>query len=186
MDGLLLRLLQSGRQDHRFWKLFASIRQELDRLFWCFPYQPWLGAPDDFQHDEVMEPFEGEGSTETQLWRPGSLSRFADRFGEEYIQLWAIEPTRDDPKALVAAFDKLPSRDQDNFIVEHSRFWLLYTDNICWEIYARKTRLLDTVQEALTRQRAAEIYRSQSDQRGAAFGAAGLSMVWSSLSGDTA
>ena len=53
MHGLLFKLLnyQLGRREPSFWMLFGSIRQDLDRLFWCFAAQPWMGAPDDFDED---------------------------------------------------------------------------------------------------------------------------------------
>ena len=107
MNGLLLRLLddRTGAPGFWFWKLFGSVRQDLDRLAWCFTNQPWMGAPPGFEDDDLatME-FEGEGSTGVQLWRPGSLARYADRFAEESIELWGIEPTRDDPTKVAALF----------------------------------------------------------------------------------
>lgn len=181
MEGLLLRLLETELPEPRFWKLFGSIRPDLDRLFWCFLWQPWMGPPDDFHTEPFLESFEGEGDTSVQLWRPGTLSLYADRFGEEYIELWAIEPTRDDAKTLAAAFNKAPWRDQDKFIEERARVWLLYTDSTCWEIYARKTSLIERLREALMHRRSVVVYESRSDQRGAAFGAAGLSGVWAAL-----
>lgn len=182
MDGLLIKLLQTGSNEPRFWKLFNSIRQDLDRMFWFFSHQPWMGAPDDFCKDD-LESYEGAGSSSGQLWRPGGLCRYADKFREEYFDLWAIEPTRDDPKELAAIFEKLPRCDKNKFIEEHARIWLLYTDSSCWEIYARKTNLLDNLREALWNLKTVSLYKSQSNQRGSAFGSAGLSLIWRALKG---
>ena len=54
MDGLLLKLLPDGFPGLRFWRLFSPIRQNLDRLYWCFPFQPWMGAPEEFYEDDSV------------------------------------------------------------------------------------------------------------------------------------
>jgi len=181
MDGLLLKLLarQPGQTEPTFWMLFGSIRQDLDRLFWCFADQPWMGAPDDFDEDRFLEFFEEASKTSIQLWKPGSLARYANQFGEEYIQLWGIEPTQDDPSQLASRYS---ATSWDAAIVEqYARVWLIYTDSACWEIFARKKNLLDEVGKALKGKPWVEVYKSDSEQRGWAFGMAGLSHMWQYL-----
>jgi hypothetical protein len=186
MDGILLKLLQKeSAKQPRFWKLFNSIRQDLDRMFWCFSSQPWLGAPDlSFEDHLESNKSIGRCCSTTQLWRPGALGLYADKFGEEYFDFWAIEPTRDDPKELVKIFDNIPYKEQNKqnkFIEEHARIWMLYTDSSCWEIFAKKINLLDKLKEALWNNKFVEVYKSQSDQRGMAFGIAGLSRIWHNM-----
>lgn len=88
VEGLLLRLLEdkTGAPGRCFWRMFGFIKQDLDRLYWCFANQPWMGAPRDFDQND-FEPFEEKCSSSIQLWRPGSLAKYADRFAEEYIEL---------------------------------------------------------------------------------------------------
>ncbi len=52
LDGLLLKLRQDDTGEPGFWRLFTPIRQDLDRLFWCFTNQPWGAAPEGFEEDE--------------------------------------------------------------------------------------------------------------------------------------
>jgi hypothetical protein len=66
------------------------------------------------------------------------------------------------------------------------RVRLLYTDSTCWEIYARKARLLEQTREHLRGKPWLEVYESQADRRGMAFGTAGLSEVWSAMKGGNA
>jgi hypothetical protein len=178
LDGLLLKLARDGPQP-RFWKLFDPIRQDLDRLFWCFTLRPWMGAPDGFREDEsATESFEriGIGYSETSLWRPGSLGKYADFMGEEFIELWGIEPTVDDPRQVTAQYDA--ARDQQAVLRQFARVWLRSTMHSCWEIYARKPRLLEEVREHVRKKRLAEPYESHADRRAEAFAAAGLSQLW--------
>jgi hypothetical protein len=189
VEGVLLQLVQNEAgfwPGSFFWKLFGPIRQDLDRLFWCFLNQPWMGAPAEFPEDEsVLVPFEGQENTSIQLWRPGSLSRFAHHFGEEFIDLWGIEPTRDDPAQLVTLYNAPKSelslargfQNREDIIRQHARVWLLYTDSTCWEIYARKASLLKQVRTGLIGKPWVKVYDSNSDRRASAFGAAGLSEV---------
>jgi hypothetical protein len=182
VDGLLLKLIEDGAgfPGRWFWKLFRPIRQDLDRLYWCFSNQPWMGAPSDFREDD-LEPFEEEITSSIQLWRPGSLTRYAGQFGEEQIELWAIEPTRDDPAQLATKYSA--SGWSHEVIREHARVWLIYTDSTCWEIYARKRTLRDKVEESLQGKRWVEVYRGNDERRGELFGMAGLSHVWRALNG---
>src|SRR5437868_1936609 len=143
LDGLLLMLLddRTGAPWRWFWKLFQPIRQDLDRLFWCFTNQPWMNAPDKFQEDEsATASFKGEGRTSVMLWQPRSLGRYADHFAEESIELWGIEPRADDPHQISAQYKAAGGRGLEEIIRRYARVWLLYTDSACWEMYARKAR----------------------------------------------
>ena len=184
MHGLLFKLLnfQLGQREPSFWMLFGSIRQDLDRLFWCFAAQPWMGAPDDFDEDQFLESFEEAGTTSIQLWRPGTLARYADQFAEEYIQLWGIEPTQDNPSQLAARYSA--SGWDAEVVQQYARVWLIYTDSTCWEIYSRHARLLEQTRQHLRNQSWVEVYESAADARATAFGAAGLSEVWAALVGE--
>jgi hypothetical protein len=182
VEGLLLRLLEdkTGAPGRLFWRLFGSIHQDLDRLYWCFANQPWMGAPRDFDQND-LEPFEENYSSSIQLWRPDSLTKYADRFAEEHIELWGIEPTRDHP-ALVAA--EYSDRNWSEEVVrKYARVWLLYSDRTCWEIYARKSALLESVSENLSNQTWVKVFRSDMDRRAWAFGMAGLSDTWKAMQG---
>jgi hypothetical protein len=186
VKGLLLRLLEdkTGRPGFWFWKLFAPIRPELDRYYWCFSNQPWMGAPDEFKDDlSATESYEGEGETDVMLWRPGSLGRYADRFAEEVIQLWAVDPATDDPPLLTERYSRILGNDRDAFACEHAQVWLLYTDSTCWEIYTRSPKLLDKLQAELDGKQWAKVYRSRSGHRKAAYAAAGLSDVYRNMYG---
>lgn len=190
MNGLLLKLIEGkpGSQapwiaGRWFWKLFRPIQQDLDRLFWYMLDQPWMGAPFEFYQDpNLTEPFDapwGGG----QLWRPGTLGRFADQFGEEFIQLFGIEPTSDDPKEIASLYAKTPLKETETFVIKHARIWLLYTDGTCWEIYARKSRLIDLIRESLLGKPWVEVFESLAENRKVAFRNAGLEHVWSNSYG---
>ena len=187
MNGLLVKLPHlDGDRSAGDWfrKLFRPIRADLDRLYWCLPYQPWMGAPDGFDEDEAAtESFEGEDRTSVMLWRPGSLGRYADTFAEEFVELWGIEPAVDDAPQLAALYRVTPWHDMAGFVRNHARVWLLYTDSSGWEIYARKQRLLDETRAHLRGKPGVEVYDGHSQQRAAAFAAAGLSEVWAALNG---
>lgn len=182
LNGLLLKLVHEGGQpEPRFWELFGPLRQDLDGLYWCFIGQPWFGAPAEFQNDQsVLMDFEDMGTTSIQLWRPGSLSRYADQFGEEHIELWGIEPTRDNPQELAALYQ----RQADDVPRKHARVWLIYTDSTCWEIYSGKPGLIDRLSDGLRNKPWVALYSSHVDRRKAAFTAAGLSSVWAALQGE--
>lgn len=183
MDGLIIRLL-GGRAEHAgrwFWRVFGSIRPDLDRMFWCFSWQPWMGLPSDLLdrldefEAEHLEPFENEGATSTQLWRPGSLGLYADHFAEDSIELWAIKPTRDDPARLATEYSRcgLGRNEMDELIRRHSHIWLIYTDSSCWEIYAREAGLLDRIRQSLEGNAAMSVHPSHADRRGQSSGVAG-------------
>src|SRR5215471_17784723 len=110
VDGLLLKFeYAEGFTEPTFWEFFSPIRQDLDRLYWCFVNQPWMCAPAEFKNDVgAMIPFEGCEKTSGQLWCPSALGRYADQFAEEFIDLWGIEPT-DDPQVLAAQYSRSPS-----------------------------------------------------------------------------
>jgi hypothetical protein len=181
MRGLLLKLLHHplGQPEPPFWRLFGSIRQDLDRLFWCFAAQPWMAEPDDFDEDQFLESFEEKGATSIQLWRPGALARYADQFAEEHIELWGIEPTQEGPSQLAARYSA--SRWGVEIVRQYARVWLIYTDSTCWEIFARPKNLLGRVGEALKGKPWVEVYPGDSEQRARAFATAGLSDVWQAL-----
>ena len=187
MDGLIIRLLEDktcapGRW---FWKIFGPIRPDLDRMFWCLTNQPWMGFPADEGLDWLersdrfesahIEPFESACDTSVQLWRPGTLALYADKFAEEFIELWAMEPTVDEPTRLAAEFNDRTWAESEAFIRQHARIWLIYTDSTCWEIYARKEDLLDRVRAGLQGKSWATVHRSESDRRAQFLGDAGLS-----------
>ncbi|MDZ7618586.1 MAG: hypothetical protein U1E05_16400 [Patescibacteria group bacterium] len=177
MEGLLLKLLEddTGKPGFWFWKLFAPVRQDLDRLFWCFDSQPWMGAPPDFGENDV-ELFPGSGTTSIMLWRPGTLSRYASHFSEEYIDLWAIEPTQDNPSQ--AAGQYCASTWSVDVVGQRARARLIYTDSTCWEIFAHKEAILNRVRDNVAGKPWVEVYKTKSTQRGWAFGMAGLSEIW--------
>lgn len=184
MNGLLLKLLddRTGAPGRWFWKLFRPIRHELDRLYWCFACQPWMGAPDQFLEDKTAtSSFDGAGSSSVMLWQPGSLGRFADSFAEEFIELWGIEPMVDDPKKLAAQYSAAAWHEQEGIIRGHARVWLLYTDSACWEVFARKAALLDETRAYLRGKPWVEVYESNSEGRALAFSSAGLASVWTAL-----
>jgi hypothetical protein len=182
LEGLLLKLTgdHAGTPGHWFWRLFSPIRRDLDRMFWCFRDQPWMGAPSGFCEDDLVA-FTEEFRTTVQLWRPGSLYRYADQFAEEAIELWAIEPTRDDPVRLARMLSA--SGWNQEIIRTHTRIWLIYTDSTSWEIYARKVALLDQVVRGLNGKRDVAAYQGRCESRGELFARAGLSEVWRALRG---
>lgn len=157
------------------------IRKDLDRLYWCFVDQPWMGAPDSFINDESATiSFNGNSG---MLWQPGSLGKYADNFGEELIEFWGIEPTRQDPQQLAADYCATSFGNMDSFVGQYARFWFLYTDSTCWECYARKEPLIAELSSYLTDKPWVEVVRSCSDDRGNAFAIAGLTEVWRALQG---
>jgi hypothetical protein len=186
MDGLLLRLLQTESNEPRFWKLFASLREEFDRLFWCLTSSPWMGAPEGFHDDSVTMRFPGDEGSGTVLWQPGYLSRYGDKFSEETVELWAIDPACDDPSKLVSDFGRLHSAaGMDKFIDEHAYVWLIYLDSTSWEIYAQRSDLVKRLHDSLLNEPSVAIFRSQSNRRATAFAAAGLSQFWRNMQGDS-
>lgn len=181
MDGLFLHLRQTGANEPRFWRLFGSVRNDLDRLHWHLSWQPWMGAPSNFDSENTLLLFDGQEITGGQLWRPGALSRYADKFREESVELWAIEATQRDPRAIAEEFAKISGSESVDFIETHADVWMIYTDSTSWEIYARKTGLLTRLRDSLINNQDVAIYKSASVQRGQAFGAAGVSHVWRNL-----
>jgi hypothetical protein len=183
MDGLLLKLIHDVRPGRAFWRLFHSIRDDLERLYWCFSHQPTMGASLGFLEDDAATmSFDGEGGTGVQLWRPGSLSRYAaTEFAEEFISLWGIDPSLQDPRKLASQYSTTPWPEMDRFVRQHAQVWLLYTDSTCWEGYARRKNLLQRLRGALEHNSQVEVFDSNSARRGAAYQAAGLSDVWIAL-----
>jgi hypothetical protein len=149
VNGLLLAF-DRGAREPRFWELFGAVQEELDAFFWCFLYPPWMGAPERFDaYDRDLETYPGEGNTSIQLWKPGTLGRWANAFSEEQLQLWAIHPASD-YRGLTEAFSRTPWSAEAEFIRAHAQSWLFYTDRTCWEIYARDEALLARVGESLS------------------------------------
>ena len=185
MDGLLLHLLEDklGAPGRWFWPCFKSVRDELNAHHWIFENQPWMGAPETFLNDDsATDDFVGPGQSGVSLWRPHALARWANHFAEESISLWAVKPA-DDPRKLASAFQRLAAAKADEFITTHASLWLLYTDSTCWEIFATRPALLEMIEHHLIGQQSIRVYRSESDHRGRAFGAAGLSNVWRATKG---
>jgi hypothetical protein len=181
MKGLLLKLKddQTGAPGVWFWRLFEPIRPELDRLFWCFPRPPWMGDPPDFREDvTAWATFEVDGVTDTMLWRSGSLGRYAERFAEESIELWGIDPLVHDPQRIAALYDGTVIPEMNRVIEPYAEAWLLYTDCTSWELYANEMGLLHRVQEHLSSKDWVQIVQSDSSSRGTAFRAAGLPHAW--------
>lgn len=188
MDGLLLKLLDDSCRAPgvSFWKMFLPIHQDLDRLFWCFSSQPWMGPPSKFEDDEIAtESFDGEGNSSVVLWRPGSLSRYAENFAEEYIQLWGIEPHLDDPRHIAADYNVANWRSMGDIPRRYARLWMFYSDSTCWEVFARKATLLNEIRTHLLDKPWVKVISSHIDRRGDAFAAAGLAECWSGMYGST-
>jgi hypothetical protein len=145
MNGFLLKLRHQeiGQKQPTFWRVFGSVRHELDRLYWFFPGQPSMGAPDGFNEDvPVLVEFESRSRFSTsQLWKPGTLSRYGDLIGDEYLLTCGIEPIADNPTQIAKRLDADVWRTEDKVIREFANLGhvvLIYTDSTCWEIYARK------------------------------------------------
>lgn len=187
MDGLIIRLLddKTGDPGRWFWRVFGAIRPDLDRMFWCLSWQPWMGAPDDFDLENSFIELDGSERAGFDVWRPGVLGLHAHQFDEEHIELWAMEPTRDDPARLAAEYDRCWPNDEKkgDFVRQHARIWLSYFDSTCWEIYARKPGLLDRVRRSLERKPAVSVHPSHLDRRGRSLGDARLSEIWRSMNG---
>jgi hypothetical protein len=169
MDGLLLKF--TG-EEPLFWKLFGSIRHDLDRLYWVYRWAPWMGFPDDFTDDDRLS-YEGWDLTSAELWLPGTLGRFADRFHEEEINLWGIESERDDPQALASLYVQQSCSRSETFIHEHARVWLRYLNRSYWEIFARKAGLLERLEADLIDKPWIEVFPTRDDQPEIAYSRAG-------------
>ncbi|WP_165250418.1 hypothetical protein [Paludisphaera soli] len=185
MDGLLIKSTgEPATRDPSFWKYFKPIRGNLDRLAWCFRDRPWWGEPADFRDDHAaMMDFDGGSMTSLQLWSPGSLSRYADRFSEESIEMWGVDPDRHDPPAVAALYTAAPWNEADEVIRRHASVWMRYTDGACWEIYAEGRDLPDFLARQLRRRPDVEAHPSRCDAREEAFRAAGLDATWEALEG---
>ncbi len=171
MDGVLLKLHSgdSGNPGKWFWKLFEPIRPDLDRMYWYVDMQ----TPPSFDEGDLLDLGPGLHAI---VISPGRFARFGDKFGDEFISLWSMEPTSDDPATIVAEY--LASRHSKAVLQQHARIWLLYTDSSCWELYARKSSLVDRVCEGVEGKDWVTAYRGESDRRKQTFKAAGLSRMW--------
>ena len=173
MDGLLLRLLNDdlGSPGRSFWPCFKPLRSVLDQHRWIFPMQPWMGAPTGFDHAD------GEADSSVALWRKKTISVWADKFSEEDVELWAVNPSCDAAR-LMSEFQGTPWRQHSAFIEKHAEIWLIYTDRTCWEIFARRTALLQSVRNHLVGNATIRVYVNATDNRAAAYRAAGVDQVW--------
>ena len=182
MDGLLIKFLtpQLESPGRSFWSLFEPIRAELDGMYWCFSNQAWMGAPDVFDWETVMEPFAGQGQTEVSLWRPHTLAMYADTFAEEYIELWGVDAPADKATRLAAAYN---ASYDDRIMQENADAWLHYMDSTCWEIYAKETYLVDSVYGALSARSSVAVFKGWAEERRELFARAGLADFWSSFTG---
>lgn len=136
-----------GSPGRWFWPCFEPLRSEFNELFWVFSNQPWMGAPGTFDHDREIAHHSGSTDTSVQLWRPGAIGRWAERFSEEQIELWAVAPGEDPPQL---AFEFSRTFETDNeFIDRHAEFWLMYLDSAYWEIFARQPEAIKRVREGL-------------------------------------
>jgi hypothetical protein len=171
MEGVLLKLHgdDAGNPGKWFWKLFEPIRQDVDRMYWYVDMQ----TPPLFEDGDLLDV---GAELQAIVICPGRFAHFGDKFSDEFISLWAMEPTRDEPAELVA--DYLASRHNKVTLQQHARIWLLYTDSSCWELYARKSSLVDRVCEGLESKDWVTAYRGESDRREQTFKAAGLSRMW--------
>jgi hypothetical protein len=185
MDGLLLRLLhgKAGRPEPSFWKIFDSIRQDLDRLYWCVTDRPWFSGPEDFDESTCVD-FPERRQSSIMLWGPGGLSRYADAFTEEQIALWAIEPRSDYPVAVASEYSDADRSGRDAVERRYARVSLDYLDSTYWEIYAREPALLDRLAAGLAGKAWVAVTRGNYDRRGEMFGKAGLSEVWRAMRGN--
>ena len=146
MRGLVLQLLKDrqGAAAEWFWPCFEPLRAEFDKYYWIFPFGPWMSYPVDFDEHQT-ERYEGEGQTSISLWKPGTIGRWADQFGEEFVQLWAIDPVADPMRVLTEFLRK----EDDRCINRFGVIWLSYTDSTCWEIFARDRKLLERVKASV-------------------------------------
>jgi hypothetical protein len=185
VQGLLLLLVDDtdGSPGKWFWPCFEPLRSTFDRHYWIFLDQPWMGPPDNFDHERESEGYEGMGETSVCLWRPGALGRCATQFSEEYVLLWAPHPAVDSAQ-LASEFRRAFSDPEESaFIEKHAEIWLIYTDSTCWEIFARDESLLQKVRDHLQASPTVRVYESESEDRGLAYGKANVIGVWRALNG---
>jgi hypothetical protein len=143
-----------------------------------------MGASDCFMNDDsATASFVGLGDTSVMLWQPGSLALYADEFAEEFIELWGNEPTVDDAQQLATEYSAADTHAMERIIRQNARVWFIYTNSTCWEMYAKKRRLLDETRAHLSEKPWVKIYKSDADRRASAFSAAGLSKVWVAMNG---
>jgi hypothetical protein len=184
MNGLFLQLNEVRWPGRSFWTCFAPLRTEFDRLYWVLTNTPWFGAPDEFDFDRETADFDRAHHTETSLWVPGSIGRWAERFAEEYFELWAIDPTID-PASAAATFDRTPSPEADAVIESHAVIWLLYADSVSWEIFAKDPATLQRIREHVGATTSVRAHETSSTNRLQGFQAAGLQSVWRDLTGES-
>ncbi len=184
MDGLLLRLLDHKHSSPSctFWQCFEPLRSVFDRHFWIFLNQPYLGMPDGFDEERELADYEGVGETSVMLWRPGAIGRWADKFCEEFVELWATNPA-DDSARLASEFRRTFWGREDAFIEMHAEIWLHYSDSTCWEIFAKDAILLQAVRNHLQGNDAVGVYDNNSADRARAYAKAGILEMWRGMHG---
>ena len=106
-----------------------------------------MGSPRGFDHDRELAHHPGCIDTDVHLWRPGAIGRWAERFSEEQIELWAVAPGEDPPQ-LAIEFSRMFDNDE-KFMQRHAEFWLMYLDSAYWEIFARQPEAIKSVREEL-------------------------------------
>ncbi|MFT3787188.1 MAG: hypothetical protein QM770_13635 [Tepidisphaeraceae bacterium] len=169
MDGLLLRLLDDNRGAPAawFWPCFEPLRAEFDKHYWIIECQPWMGAPLAFHDPDgnndttVDDPRLNE--EQVQLWRPGSISRWADDFGEESLDLWAVAGP--EPIEVAVAYGRTRHDRQPEFVEKHAAFRLCYSDSCCWEIFASEPEHLDLVRRYVAENASIRAYKTVSQNR---------------------
>jgi hypothetical protein len=169
VDGLLLRLLDDKRGSPAkwFWPCFAPLRAEFDRHYWIIDCQLWMGAPPAF-HDadgnsDTVVDDQRLHEEQVQLWRRGSISRWADDFGEEYLDLWAVDGS--EPIEVAVAYGRTPHDRRDEFVEEHAAIRLCYSDSCCWEIFASTAAPLELIKQHVADSSSIRAYKTVSQNR---------------------
>jgi hypothetical protein len=135
-----------------------------DSYYWVVESQPWFGWPQGFQDtDGNCDTCVEAPGLHTMLWRPGSLSRWAARFNEEYVSLWA--PAGAEPVEVVRGYESFTADRPDRFIERHAAVWLNYSDSCCWEIFALDGAMLNAVERHLAGRQDVKCYPTVSQNR---------------------
>lgn len=141
MRGLVLTFRNPKMPEPRFWQLFSSIAPDLDRLFWCFEWQPWFGKPDSVD-DSIFVDFPRTRDSSIALWRPGSLKIAADYFCEESVFAFGIDPEKLDPKKATQRYHDASFVERSWILEQIASVILRYSDSRSWEVFARNGDLL--------------------------------------------
>lgn len=184
MQGLLLKLTHGEQNEPKFWRLFDSIRADLDRLYWYGGSEFWNCEREGLDlsgwsesintrisdSDSKIEAYNG-----ATFWRPGILGLIGDSFAEEFLSFWGVEPKDvDDLMAIEAS-------KHHEFLLARAAIHLYYIDSTSWEIFARDQRLLERLGRSLKDRLPVKTYGTDSDHRAKAFRKAGFSEAWTSV-----